>query len=94
MFQSFITAVDTHPHNNKYTHDSPDNNQRRDNVLRKQIRSLIESMPSSEICVQAVLNIGLPSSLLDFKKLSKIIDAESSVSSLVFTLTQLKALSK
>ena len=51
-------------------------------------------MPNEEVCQQASINIGLPNNITHFQKLLKLINSENNLSSLHYTLNQLKILQK
>jgi hypothetical protein len=55
---------------------------------------VVSLMPFRELCTQAVVNVGLPASVVDFEKVLKSAASEANLSTLTFTSMQLATLQK
>lgn len=73
---------------------APDAEDRSLTALRQLIRSLVETLPTTELCQQAAINLALPLNMLDFSRVLRLANSEGNLCTLQFTALQLRNLHK
>jgi hypothetical protein len=61
---------------------APDAEDRSLAVVRQLIRSLVESLPTTELCQQAAINLALPTNMLDFARVLRLANSEGNLCTL------------